>query len=114
LDLIPPDLYGRFPRLSTTTENLIPDFSTEEVTSTRLSLDEQDIVRAAQSTRKFAETERELQTGNRALHNVVSTPSLRPEDPSVKSGDDAWWKCRGLVAFARKAKRSCGCMKHKP
>jgi hypothetical protein len=76
LDTIPPSLYTRFPRFSTTTEKLTPDLSTEEVTSTKLSLDEQDIVRAPQSTRTSAEADRKFQRWNMALHKVVSTPSL--------------------------------------
>lgn len=44
LDNIPTRLHARFPRFSTTTELSQPDLSIEDVTSTRISVDEHGIV----------------------------------------------------------------------
>jgi hypothetical protein len=76
LDTIPSNIYARFPRFSTTTENSTPDLSTEEVTSTRLSIDEHDIIRVPQPTATSSGPGRKRQKMNTALRKAISTPSL--------------------------------------
>ena len=76
LDSIDPSLYPRFPRFSVTTDNSLPDLSTEEVTSTRISLDEEAIVGtadAASFSQERTSRRKRLQT---KLHHAVSSPSL--------------------------------------
>jgi hypothetical protein len=76
LDTIPSSLYPRFPRFSTTTENSTPDLSAEEVTSTRLSIDEHDIMQTPQPTATSSEADGKRRKMNTALHKAISTPSL--------------------------------------
>ena len=76
LDSINPSLYPRFPRFSITTESSQPDFSSDEMTSTKISLDEEGMVatRRTSNTSNTKSTKRQkLQT---TLHRAVSTPSL--------------------------------------
>lgn len=76
LDTIPPNLYLRFPRFSTTTETSSPDLSTEEVISTRLSIDEHAMVQASDSPSVSSETGGKRQRLQGVLHRAISTPSL--------------------------------------
>jgi hypothetical protein len=76
LDTIPPSIYTRFPRFSTTTENSTPDLSTEEVTSTRLSTDEHDLMQAPPSTAIVFEASGRRRKLSTVLHKAISTPSL--------------------------------------
>ena len=76
LDTIPPSLYPHFPRFSITTENSTPDLSTEEVTSTRLSIDEHAIMRALGPATMFPEVDGKRRRLNITLHKAISTPSL--------------------------------------
>jgi len=76
LDAIDPSLYPRFPRFSITTESSHPELSTDEVTSTRLSLDEEGIVATPRSsiTNNTGSSKRhKLQM---TLHRAMSTPTL--------------------------------------
>jgi hypothetical protein len=76
LDAIDPSLYPRFPRFSITTESSHPDLSADEVTSTRLSLDEEGIVATPRSsiTNNTGSSKRhKLQI---TLHRAMSTPTL--------------------------------------
>jgi hypothetical protein len=76
LDAIDPSLYPRFPRFSITTENSHPDLSTDEVTSTRLSLDEEGIVatpRSSTTNNTRSSKRHKLQV---TLHRAMSTPTL--------------------------------------
>jgi hypothetical protein len=76
LDSISPSLYPRFPRFSITTESSHPDLSTDEVTSTRISLDEEGIVATPRSsdTSKIGSSKRQkLQI---TLQRAVSSPTL--------------------------------------
>ena len=75
LDTIPPSLYPHFPRFSITTENSTPDLSTEEVTSTRLSIDEHAIMRLGPATTS-PEVDGKKRRLNITLHKAISTPSL--------------------------------------
>jgi hypothetical protein len=76
LDSINPSLYPRFPRFSITTESSQPDLSTDEMTSTKISLDEEAMF-ATRRTSNISNTKsgkrQKLQT---TLHRAVSTPSL--------------------------------------
>lgn len=76
LDTIPPSLYPHFPRFSTTMENSTPDLSTEEVTSTRLSIDEHVIMRALGPATTSPKVDGKRRRLNITLHKAISTPSL--------------------------------------
>ena len=76
LDKIPSNLYTRFPRFDTTTENSSPDLSTEEVTSTRLSVDEHAMMEAPLSKTVPSEGSGRRQRVQTALHKAISTPTL--------------------------------------
>lgn len=71
LDSINPSLYPRFPRFSITTESSHPELSTDEVTSTKISTDEEGIVAARRSPN--TSKRQKLQT---TLHRAMSTPTI--------------------------------------
>ncbi len=73
LDTIPSNIYMRFPRFSTT-ETSSPDLSTEEMNSTRLSVDEHAIVQAATNLPPLKSSKRGKV--HVALRKAISTPSL--------------------------------------
>ena len=74
LDMIPSEIYTRFPRFSTTdTSN--PDLSTEEMTSTRLSVDEHAIVQTGPDRPRVTRSTRRQKVQG-ALQKAISTPSL--------------------------------------
>jgi len=76
LDEIPGSLHVHFARFSTKTETSIPDFSPEEITSTRLSLDEEAIVQDTTHRGTQSDPPSRRQKVQNALHNAVSSPSL--------------------------------------
>jgi hypothetical protein len=76
LDTIPPSLSLHFPRFSITTENSTPDLSTEEVTSTRLSIDKHAIMQALEPATASLEVDWKRWRLNITLHKAISTPSL--------------------------------------
>lgn len=76
LDSINPSLYPRFPRFSITTESSHPDLSADEVTSTRISTDEEGIVatrRASNTSHSRSSKRQKLQI---TLHRAMSTPAI--------------------------------------
>jgi hypothetical protein len=76
LDTIPPSLYPHFPRFSITTENNTPDLSTEEMASTRLSIDEHAIMRALGPVTTSPEVDGEKRRLNITLYKAIATSSL--------------------------------------
>lgn len=76
LDAIDPSLYPRFPRFSITTESSHPDLSTDEVTSTKLSLDEEGIVATRRSSNTSNTKSTKRQKFQITLHRAMSTPTL--------------------------------------
>lgn len=76
LDSIDPSLYPRFPRFSITTESSHPDLSTDEVTSTKISLDEEGMVATRRSTNISNTTSNKRQKLHITLQRAVSNPSL--------------------------------------
>ncbi len=76
LDSINPCLYPRFPRFSITTESSHPDLSTDEVTSTKISLDEEGMVAARRSSNNSNTKSKKRQKLQITLHRAVSTPTL--------------------------------------
>ncbi len=76
LDSINPSLYPRFPRFSITTESSHPDLSADEVTSTRISTDEEGIVatrRSSNTSNTRSSKRHKLQI---TLHRAMSTPTI--------------------------------------
>ncbi|KAF7513893.1 hypothetical protein GJ744_006507 [Endocarpon pusillum] len=76
LDSINPSLYPRFPRFSITTESSHPHLSTDEVTSTRISTDEEGIVAARRSPNTSNTRSRKRQILQTTLHRAMSTPTI--------------------------------------
>lgn len=76
LDSIDPSLYPHFPRFSVTTDNSLPDLSTDEVTSTRISLDEECIVASDDSGTTGQEKVSRRKKLQAKFQNAVSSPSL--------------------------------------
>ncbi len=76
LDSISPSLYPRFPRFSITTESSHPDLSTDEVTSTRISTDEEGIVATRRSSNISNSRSSRSQKLQGTLHRAMSTPSV--------------------------------------
>ena len=76
LDSINPILYPRFPRFSITTESSHPDFSTDEVISTKISLDEEGIVATRRSFHTSNARPSKRQRLHLTLHRAMSSPTL--------------------------------------
>lgn len=76
LDSISPSWYPRFPRFSTTTESSHPDLSADEVTSTKISFDEEGIVHSRTSSNNSNTPSGKRQKLQITLHRAVSTPTL--------------------------------------
>lgn len=76
LDSIDPSLYPRFPRFSITTDTSQPELSTDEVTSTKISLDEEGMMATRSSSNASNTKVSKRQQLQITLHRAVSTSSL--------------------------------------
>ena len=79
LDSINPNLFVRFPRFSMTTEISSPNLSTEEVTSTRLSLDEEELIRKTTSPKTPKDSRLNLK-----IQRAVSSSSIKRLGDSLR------------------------------
>jgi hypothetical protein len=76
LDTVDSSLYPRFPRFSLTTESRLPDLSTDDVTSTKISLDEEGMVASRRPSNTSDSRSSRRQKLWIALHRAVSSPTF--------------------------------------
>lgn len=100
LDSISPSFYPRFPRFSITTESSHPDLSTDEVTSTKISLDEEGIVATRRSSNTSNTRSIKRQKLRITLHRAVSTPTL-----GLRRFGDRIKRAPSVLLLKRKSKR---------